>query len=314
MAFLLKLLYSELELKSRDTTMRIILLSSTLLQLIFFVVFFSCCEGFSLEIPSLYSSALPIDNDNSIATTYSSSGKNEAGTLIPKITYRSANAADIPDIVGLLMSSFDDENEEGGCSKSSNSESESNNGSDDNNNKTFMWDSIGEDNKQESLSPEQQRQFIETQLGQRMIDVKKEGSLPHSFLVATIPSSSISIVDDDTTDTDVVGFLEMGCLPSPIPISIGGNKNARPELPYIANVAVNPTIRRRKIGSTLVRLATKIAAKWIVSGSKTSFPPFLFLSVERDNHDALMFYERLKFEELNVKKSIQKIYLARVLD
>jgi ribosomal protein S18 acetylase RimI-like enzyme len=306
LAFLLKLLYSELELKSRDTTMRIILLSSTLLQLIFFVVFFSCCEGFSL--------ALPIDNDNSIATTYSSSGKNEAGTLIPKITYRSANAADIPDIVGLLMSSFDDENEEGGCSKSSNSESESNNGSDDNNNKTFMWDSIGEDNKQESLSPEQQRQFIETQLGQRMIDVKKEGSLPHSFLVATIPSSSISIVDDDTTDTDVVGFLEMGCLPSPIPISIGGNKNARPELPYIANVAVNPTIRRRKIGSTLVRLATKIAAKWIVSGSKTSFPPFLFLSVERDNHDALMFYERLKFEELNVKKSIQKIYLARVLD
>lgn len=295
MAFLLKLLYSELELKSRDTTMRIILLSSTLLQ--------------------LYSSALPIDNDNSIATTYSSSGKNEAGTLIPKITYRSANAADIPDIVGLLMSSFDDENEEGGSSKSINSESESNNDSDDNNNnKTFMWDSIGEDNKQESLSPEQQRQFIETQLGQRMIDVKKEGSLPHSFLVATIPSSSISIVDDDTTDTDVVGFLEMGCLPSPIPISIGGNKNARPELPYIANVAVNPTIRRRKIGSTLVRLATKIAAKWIVSGTKTSFSPFLFLSVERDNHDALMFYERLKFEELNVKKSIQKIYLARVLD
>lgn len=84
---------------------------------------------------------------------------------------------------------------------------------------------------------------------------------------------------------------------------------------YIANVAVNPTTRRRKIGSTLVRLATKIAAKWVVSGTDTSsFPPFLFLSVERDNHDALMFYERLEFEELNVKKPIQKIYLARVLD
>ncbi|OEU14087.1 hypothetical protein FRACYDRAFT_262494 [Fragilariopsis cylindrus CCMP1102] len=302
--------------------MRIILYSS-MLHLIFFVVILSCCEGFSLEIPkitttritSLYSSALPIDNSDSIASD-SPSDKNEARILTPKITYRSANAADIPDIVGLLMSSFDDENEEGDSSRSNNSESESSNDSDsdDSNNKAFMWDSIGEDNNQESLPPEQQRQFIETQLRQRMIEVKKEDSLPHSFLVATIPSLSI-IVDDNDTSTSVVGFLEMGCLPSPIPISIGGNKNARPELPYIANVAVNPTARRRKIGSTLVRLATKIAAKWVVSGTDTSsFPPFLFLSVERDNHDALMFYERLEFEELNVKKPIQKIYLARVLD
>jgi hypothetical protein len=229
---------SRIGIEQSGTTMRIILLSSTL-QLIFFVVIFSCCEGFSLEIPkitrtrtSLYSSALPIDNRNSIASD-SSSDKNEAGTLLPKITYRSANAADIPDIVGLLMSSFDDENEEGGSSTSNNSESESesNNDGDDEKNRTFMWDSLGEENKQES-SPEQQRQFIETQLGQRMIEVKKEGSLPHSFLVATIPSSSM-IVDDNDTDTSVVGFLEMGCLPSPIPISIGGNKNARPELPYV---------------------------------------------------------------------------------
>ena len=134
------------------------------------------------------------------------------------------------------MSSFDDENEEGDSSRSNNSEIESSNDSDsdddNNNNKAFMWDSIGEDNNQESLPPEQQRQFIETQLRQRMIEVKKEDSLPHSFLVATIPSSSI-IVDDNDTNTSVVGFLEMGCLPSPIPISIGGNKNARPELPYV---------------------------------------------------------------------------------
>ena len=231
---------SRIGIEESGTTMRIILFSS-MLHLIFFVVIFSCCEGFSLEIPkitttritSLYSSALPIDNRDSIASD-SPSDKNEARISTPKITYRSANAADIPDIVGLLMSSFDDENEEGGSSRSNNSESESSNDSDsdDNNNKAFMWDSIGEDNNQGSLPPEQQRQFIETQLRQRMIEVKKEDSLPHSFLVATIPSSSI-IVDDNDTNTSVVGFLEMGCLPSPIPISIGGNKNARPELPYV---------------------------------------------------------------------------------
>ena len=138
-----------------------------------------------------------------------------------------------------------------------------------------------------------------------MIDSKKEDSLPHFFVVATIPGDS---TDKDQETDRIIGFLEMGTLPPPIPNSPIG----KVELPYIGNVAVSNDSRRRKVGSTLVRLATKVAAKWCApSSGSSSFPPFLFLSVERDNQNALRFYERLGFEELKAaKKSVKKIYLA----
>jgi len=268
---------------------------------------------------SLYLSALP--NDNTKSAQYSSSGPKKDRNL-PKITYRRANVVDIPGIAGLLISSFDRKEEDvvllETTSKIKSDKVKSN--------KTFMWNSLA-DNKKQKLSLEQERQFIETKLAHRMVEVKEtKESLPHSFLVATMPSS---VVDDTGTSDQykhqLVGFLEMGTLPSPIYIPIDGIK-ARPELPYIANVAVDPSTRRRKIGSTLVQLATKIAAKWCAPLSSlpaSSFPPFLFLSVERGNDNALMFYERLGFEELNISttkvnttksKSIQKIYLVRELD
>ena len=214
-----------------------------------------------------------------------------------KISYRSARPTDTIAIARLLNSVFEDEEnlEEGDKSN------ESINGNDTDDNNTFMWDSLIEEGKKPKLSPEEQFDLIERQLTKRMMDAKKEDSLPHSFLVATIQDR-------------VIGFLEMGTLPPPISGSPIGNA----ELPYIGNVAVSTEVRRRKVGSTLVRLATKIAAKWCTPSTNersSSFPPFLFLSVERDNLDALKFYEKLGFEELKVaKQSIEKIYLAQGLD
>jgi len=324
------------------TKMRTCLLLLTL-HLIFII--FPWCEGFvptttmtttTTTTTLLSSSALP--NDNNHAVKHSSSGPNIDGTL-PKITYRRATVRDIPEITGLLISSFEEKEEDAilpetttiNNNKSENVES----------NKIYMWDNLATSKKQNKLSLEQEHQFIESQLAHRMVEVqgRKKESLPHSFLVATM-SSSVD-VDDTNTETSsdpqkhqLVGFLEMGTLPSPIFIPIDGIQ-ARPELPYLANVAVDASTRRRKIGSTLVQLATKIAAKWCcipssslrvpATSTSTSFPPFLFLSVERDNENALLFYERLGFEELNISttttrntstksKLSQKIYLARGLD
>lgn len=174
-----------------------------------------------------------------------------------------------------------------------------------------MWGTLPEKSSEPQLSQEQQLELIEEKLAKRMMNAKKEDSLPHLFLVATISSSDANDSTNEQEEDRVIGFLEMGTLPPPIPNSPIGNV----ELPYIGNVAVSNDVRRRKVGSTLVRLATKIATKWCVPSSEAPFPPFLFLSVERDNHDALKFYERLGFEELKVaKQSIEKVYLALELD
>ena len=271
------------------------------------------CAGFSSEciIPSGTHRSTSI---TSWAVSSSASAENGAAgssspdskSTEPKISYRSAKPSDLSAIAGLLKSVFEDDNEtaegQGGSNDSSSGD-----------NKTFLWGSLIEKKEEPQLSPEQQMELIEGQLAKRMIDAKKEDSPPHSFLIATIPSSDPN--NDQQKEDKLIGFLEMGTLPSPIAISGAGNV----ELPYIGNVAVANNARRRKVGSTLVRLATKIASKWCVPSSETSsFPPFLFLSVERDNDDALKFYERLGFEELRVgtgakSKSAEKIYLAQLL-
>lgn len=229
---------------------------------------------------------------------------------------------DITAIARLLNSVFDDnENDEQGMridlnddvddhTTRNNIENENDQTTDSDN--IFMWDSLETESSEEELSPEKQREFIERQLAKRMADAKKEDSLPHSFLVATTPCSNVGECTNDQQEDLLVGFLEMGTLPSPF----GGSV----ELPYIGNVAVANEVRRRKVGSTLVRLASKIAAKWgTPSSKKLSFLPFLFLSVERDNRDALLFYERLGFEELSVGKKARlegsaKAYLAREIE
>merc|ERR1719253_443533 len=104
-----------------------------------------------------------------------------------KISYRSAKTTDVPAISGLLNSVFeDDKGEEMGDIADTTTNS---NGSDADNN-TFMWDSLTEKSDEPRLSPEQQLELIESQLSKRMIDSKKEDSLPHFFVVATIPGDS----------------------------------------------------------------------------------------------------------------------------
>jgi ribosomal protein S18 acetylase RimI-like enzyme len=244
-----------------------------------------------------------------------------------KISYRSAKPTDVPAIAGLLESVFEDdeEGEEQWDTYNDATTNSKGNGSDTNANDnvnanandknsfmtSFMWDSLTDDISEPQLSPQQELELIEVQLAKRMVDAKKEDSLPHLFLVATIPSSVANDhpANNKQEEDRIIGFIEMGTLPPPISNSPLG----KIELPYIGNVAVSNDVRRRKIGSTLVRLATKIATKWCApSLDITSFPLFLFLSVERDNHEALKFYERLGFEELKVAKSItiRKIYLA----
>lgn len=219
----------------------------------------------------------------------------------PKISYRMAKLPDVSPIAELLDSVFEDEGEADGESDEEITENDDN----DADNNTFMWDSVVEETAEPQMSREDQLDLIQQNLSKRMTHAKKEDSLPHLFLVATIPSA-----EEQRTD-QIIGFLEMGTLPPPIPNSPIG----KVELPYIGNVAVSNDVRRRKVGSTLVKLATKIATKWCAPSSETPFPPFLFLSVERENADALKFYERLGFEELtSARKSIEKIYLAQELD
>jgi len=239
-----------------------------------------------------------------------------------KISYRIAKPSDVSAIAGLLNSVFEDD--QNGEEQRDNDDDATTNGkssatnadADADGNNTFMWDSLTEKNSEPQLSPKEQLELIEGQLAKRMMDAKKEDSLPHSFLIATIPSVAVSVAanDDSQEEDQVIGFLEMGTLPPPV----SNPAIASVELPYIGNVAVSNDVRRRKVGSTLVRLATKIASKWCAPSPETStpsFPPFLFLSVERENRDALKFYERLGFEELKVAKvTIEKIYLAQQLE
>jgi len=246
----------------------------------------------------------------SIPKSLSASVSPDENNSKAKISYRRAKPTDVTAIAELLNSVFEEEKEVGDQGEIENTTTDKSKDGDDDNN-TFMWDTLTDENDNPQLSFEEQFQLIERQLSKRMMDAKKEDSLPHSFLVATIPSSLASDTKAQAEDR-IVGFLEMGTLPPPISNSPFGNA----ELPYIGNVAVSNDARRRKVGTTLVRLATKIASTWCNPSTKTSsFRPFLFLSVERSNCNALKFYKQLGFEDLKVAKiSTEKIYLAQELD
>jgi ribosomal protein S18 acetylase RimI-like enzyme len=161
-------------------------------------------------------------------------------------------------------------------------------------------------------------------LGQRLAqDDISTSSYPHVFLEAT-SSSMTTVVNPQGA---VVAFLELGTMPSPIPIEKEWNGVkifTRPELPYLSNLVVDGSIRRRKVGYTMLQLALKIAKKWYgpsqgkENNSNGSPPPFLFLSVDRENVGALAFYESLKFEPLKLSlveesASNAKIYLKKSL-
>jgi predicted N-acetyltransferase YhbS len=103
---------------------------------------------------------------------------------------------------------------------------------------------------------------IERKLGERMTEnVVSVSSYRHVFLVA---SSSV-VTTAENSHGAVVAFLELGTMPSPIPIVKEWNGikiDTRPELPFVANLVVDKSSRRRKVGYTMVQLAMKIAKKW----------------------------------------------------
>ena len=289
--------------------MRLLLLLPTLLIV---SLYFTISTAFSSECISSIATRLSTSMETSLSASVSrAQNDSETGDssdiTAPKISYRTAKLEDVSAISGLLNSVFEDDVGEEQVDADDTTTTSEDNDTDDN---TFLWDSLQEKSSEPQLSPERQLVLIAEKLAERMVDAKKEESLPHLFLVATIPSSPEKETSSEQDEDRVVGFLEMGTLPPPIPNSPIG----KVELPYIGNVAVSNDVRRKRVGSTLVRLATKIAAKWFAPSSETPFPPFLFLSVERDNHNALKFYDQLGFQELKAaKQSIEKIYLAQEL-
>jgi ribosomal protein S18 acetylase RimI-like enzyme len=162
---------------------------------------------------------------------------------------------------------------------------------------------------------------IEHKLQQRMTEMKS-ASLPHAFLVATTATCG--------DENSVAGFLELGTMPSPISMEKTWNGvqiSTRPELPYVANLVVDGSLRRQKVGYTMLQLAMKIGRKWCSSEPSSSSndshaTEFLFLSVDHDNQGALAFYERLNFERIELSISQEsspdaagssKVYLKKNL-
>jgi len=89
----------------------------------------------------------------------------------------------------------------------------------------------------------------------------------------------------------VVGFVEIGMLPSPIKEEKewnGVTAKSTVDVPYIGNLVVNKEWRRNGIASKMVRIALKVAEKWQYEK--------IFLAVDFDNSKALNLYRKLGFE------------------
>ena len=93
---------------------------------------------------------------------------------------------------------------------------------------------------------------IGVQLADRFERLVAQG-MKHAMVVAVEPGSEA-----------VVGFLEVGTLPSPVPMTVawrGADVQSFPEVPYLANVVVDEGFRRQGIGYRLVAIGGKVAAK-----------------------------------------------------
>lgn len=203
--------------------------------------------------------------------------------------------------------------------------------------------------------PEKRPQEVE-----RLLDVRFQklvcdttGTMPpHAMIIAVVQRNDDGYDDenkgDNSNDNDdtrrIVGFMELGNMPSPISVprnpqtaewngvrvSVQNNNNNRSskdiivELPYLGNLCVDPTCRRRGVGKTLVKLALKIATKWCIQNNPDSsnnddddnalndFLPYLFLTVERDNEAAITFYNNLNFTTMAIPSQEAKTWEERV--
>jgi ribosomal protein S18 acetylase RimI-like enzyme len=115
------------------------------------------------------------------------------------------------------------------------------------------------------------------------------------------------VVATDSESKEVLGFLEVGTLPSPVAETVeweGATTQVRPEVPYLGNVAVSRECRRQGVGSKLVRIGLKMAEKW---GEKR-----LFVAVDSTNTAAIAMYERMNFncildEADNINRRMDKV-------
>lgn len=117
------------------------------------------------------------------------------------------------------------------------------------------------------------------------------GGIKHSMCVAIeVPDAAEATSSPSSSSPLLVGFLEMGMLPSPIAEEVewqGAMVKSNIEKPYLGNVAVAESARRRGIGSKLIRIGMKMAEKW--RDSK------LLVAVDASNTQALAMYKKLGF-------------------
>lgn len=166
----------------------------------------------------------------------------------------------------------------------------------------------------------------EEQLRRRWTDLIIKTSVAHTWIV-------VELVDDNPGDgprEGIVGFMELGSLPLPVPIissrtqanvseddksaidtngqsdgatqssiwsealerrDAGSNQLSSPERPFVANLAVAKAHRRQGIATTLVRLAMKQSLKWRPTPPHDELVDWsVFLSVDYDNESAIRLY------------------------
>jgi ribosomal protein S18 acetylase RimI-like enzyme len=126
------------------------------------------------------------------------------------------------------------------------------------------------------------------QLSKRMKELVQAGDTQHALIVA---------IDMDIDR--VAGFMELGTMPSPVPIMTtwqGVETTSRPEMPFLANLAVGEDYRRQQMGTKLVQLALKIAEKWSIDIPSIQLEnAAVYLAVEKENAAAVSLYDRLDF-------------------
>jgi len=126
------------------------------------------------------------------------------------------------------------------------------------------------------------------QLKERFEEKLKKG-LNHAMFVAIDDDKNIDNFID--IKDGIVAFMEVGMLPSPIPITKqweGNNIETYSDVPYIGNLIVSPSSRRKRIGEKLIRIALKVTEKWGFE--------HLWLAVDIDNINALNLYKKVGFE------------------
>lgn len=126
------------------------------------------------------------------------------------------------------------------------------------------------------------------QLKERYEEKLKKG-LNHAMVIVNDDDKTIDNYSD--INDGIVAFMEVGMLPSPIPIIKewqGNSVETFEDVPYIGNLIVSPGCRRRGIANKLIRIALKVTEKWNFE--------YLYLAVDIDNIEALNLYAKVGFE------------------